>query len=41
VGYDEAGDVSRILLDGGYGNIEIVKDLQGIDRVVLGKWLGS
>ncbi|MDI3311524.1 MAG: HemK/PrmC family methyltransferase, partial [Thermoanaerobacterium sp.] len=41
VGYDEADDVSQILLDGGYGNIEIVKDLQGIDRVVLGKWLDS
>lgn len=41
VGYDEADDVSQILLDGGYGNIEIVKDLQGIGRVVLGKWLDS
>ncbi|MEG6567104.1 peptide chain release factor N(5)-glutamine methyltransferase [Thermoanaerobacterium saccharolyticum] len=41
VGYDEAFDVSQILLDGGYGNIEIAKDLQGIDRVVLGKWLDS
>lgn len=40
VGYDEAFDVSQILLDGGYGDIEIVKDLQGIDRVVLGRWLG-
>jgi release factor glutamine methyltransferase len=39
VGFDQAWDVKDILVDGGYSDIEVVKDLQGIDRVVLGKRL--
>lgn len=39
VGFDQGWDVKDILVDGGYSDIEVVKDLQGIDRVVLGKRL--
>ncbi|TCW36500.1 release factor glutamine methyltransferase [Thermohydrogenium kirishiense] len=39
VGFDQAWDVKDILVDDGYSDIEVVKDLQGIDRVVLGKRL--
>lgn len=39
VGYDQAIDVKNILINGGYSEIEIAKDLQGIDRVVIGKRL--
>lgn len=36
-GYDEAGDVSRILADAGFTDIETVKDYGGNDRVVKAK----
>ena len=36
VGYDQAEDVSEILKHNGYTNIYTKKDLQGIDRVVIG-----
>lgn len=39
VGFNQAWDVKDILIDSGYSDIEVVKDLQGIDRVVLGKRL--
>jgi protein-(glutamine-N5) methyltransferase, release factor-specific len=39
VGFDQGWDVKDILVDGGYSDIEVVKDLQGIDRVILGKRL--
>lgn len=37
IGHDQAGQVRNILLDEGYENIRIMKDLQGLDRVVSGK----
>lgn len=36
VGHDQAEDVSEILKNNGYTNIYTKKDLQGIDRVVIG-----
>ena len=36
VGHDQAKDVSEILKHNGYTNIYTKKDLQGIDRVVIG-----
>lgn len=36
VGHDQAEDVSEILKHNGYTNIYTKKDLQGIDRVVIG-----
>lgn len=41
VGYDQANDVKSLLLNGGYSDIEVVKDLQGIERVVIGKRLSK
>ena len=34
VGYDEGDSVSDILNECGYVNVEIIKDLAGMDRVV-------
>lgn len=34
IGFDEAKDVSKLLLGSGFSNINIVKDLSGFDRVV-------
>lgn len=36
VGHDQAEDVSEIMKNNGYTNIYTKKDLQGIDRVVIG-----
>ncbi len=36
IGYDQGKAVSDILAENGYTNIEIIKDLEGRDRVVLG-----
>lgn len=36
VGHDQAQDVAKIMQDNGYTNIYTKKDLQGIDRVVIG-----
>lgn len=36
VGYDQADDVAGLMHRCGYRNIEIIPDLSGIDRVVLG-----
>lgn len=36
VGYDQADDVANLMHKHGYRNIEILKDLSGIERVVLG-----
>jgi len=39
IGYDQAEDVKEILIRCGFGNIEIVKDLTGHNRVALGQKL--
>lgn len=36
IGYDQGLDVKNIMLGNGFKDIEILKDLQGLDRVVLG-----
>lgn len=36
IGYNQGDSVKNILLENGYNNIEIIKDLQGHDRVILG-----
>ena len=36
VGHDQAQDVAMIMLNNGYTNIYTKKDIQGIDRVVIG-----
>ncbi|MDO5650370.1 MAG: peptide chain release factor N(5)-glutamine methyltransferase, partial [Gallicola sp.] len=34
IGYDQGLSVKQLLLDGGFNKIEIIKDLQGFDRVI-------
>ena len=36
VGHDQAQDVAMIMQNNGYTNIYTKKDIQGIDRVVIG-----
>lgn len=37
IGYNQGSDVRLLLENDGFFNIEILKDLQGLDRVVLGR----
>lgn len=39
IGYDQAEDVSRLLQEAGFTEVETVKDLAGLDRVVYGSYL--
>lgn len=36
IGYDQSKRIKNILIEEGYKNIQILKDLQGLDRVILG-----
>lgn len=36
IGYDQGPEVSKILMENSFVDVEIIKDLQGHDRVVLG-----
>lgn len=36
IGYDQGKRIKNILIEEGYKNIQILKDLQGLDRVILG-----
>lgn len=40
IGCDEADDVMRIMISGGYKDIKVYKDLAGLDRVVAGTYGG-
>ena len=37
IGCEQGEDVSKIMLDNGYEDVRVIKDLAGLDRVVLGK----
>lgn len=37
IGYDQAAEVGEIMRKSGYGQIQVKKDLAGLDRVVSGK----
>ena len=37
LGYNQGGPVRLMLQDAGYTEIRVVKDLAGLDRVVLGR----
>lgn len=39
IGYDQAEDVTQILIENNFTNIEVLKDLAGLDRVIIGKKL--
>lgn len=36
IGYDQGNDVKNLMLEKGYRNVKIIKDLAGLDRVVIG-----
>ena len=40
IGYDQGAEVSGILSENGFCEIEVIKDLAGLDRVVKGKYPG-
>ena len=37
IGYDQGGDVSKLMKDNGFTDVQVARDLTGLDRVVLGK----
>ncbi|AEB76947.1 peptide chain release factor N(5)-glutamine methyltransferase [Clostridium botulinum] len=37
IGYDQGKDVEEILIQNGFSNIRVIKDLAGLDRVVVGR----
>ena len=37
IGYDQGDAVRSMFIDNGYGSVRVVKDLAGLDRVVLGQ----
>lgn len=39
IGYDQGEEVSRLLCENGYVDVEVCKDLAGLDRVVYGTFL--
>ena len=41
IGYDQGEAVKAIMLDNGFDDIEIIKDLAGLDRVVKGRKTGG
>ena len=36
IGYDQGEEVKDIMIDAGFKNVQILKDLQGLDRVIFG-----
>ena len=36
IGYNQGNEVKKLMLDSGFENIEVIKDLAGLDRVVIG-----
>ena len=38
IGYDQGPKLQKMMEEEGFKNIKILKDLQGLDRVVLGRW---
>ena len=37
IGHDQGEAVSSLLLEEGFGHVRVVKDLAGLDRVVIGE----
>ena len=37
IGYDQGKAVSDMMIDAGYSGVQVIKDLAGLDRVVIGK----
>lgn len=41
IGYDQGDDLREILVGAGYSEIQVLKDLAGLDRVVTARYAGS
>ena len=41
IGHDQGQDVSEILMKAGFENVQVIKDLAGLDRVVCGIYTGK
>lgn len=41
IGYDQGESLRRLLGEAGFTDIEIVKDLAGLDRAAFGRWCGG
>ena len=41
IGINQSADVKSIMEKNGFSNIEIIKDLAGIDRVIVGCYEGE
>ena len=39
IGYDQAAEVSALMEEAGFIEIQVVKDYAGLDRVVYGTWM--
>ncbi|MBE5939802.1 MAG: peptide chain release factor N(5)-glutamine methyltransferase [Lachnospiraceae bacterium] len=39
IGYDQGDDVAHLLTENGFKDVEVRKDLAGLDRVVIGRWM--
>ncbi len=39
IGCEQAEDVSKLLVDAGYKDVQVIKDLAGLDRVVAGSYV--
>lgn len=39
IGYDQAEAVTALMEDAGYSNIKVIRDLAGLDRVVMGQFV--
>lgn len=37
IGYDQGQDVSELMVENGFQDVKVIKDLTGLDRVVLGR----
>ena len=37
IGHDQAGEVSILMSEAGYHDIQVIKDLAGLDRVIIGR----
>lgn len=38
IGHDQGEDVCRLLMEAGFSEVRVIKDLAGLDRVAEGKW---
>ena len=41
IGFDEGQDVMRMLREAGFGNVRIIRDLNGLDRVISSVFPGT